>query len=69
MDDRNLAEKAKELSAFANSTTRSSNGIVLFALFVLSDILEVQAQQPQTNLANILAISNAIAGLSASLRI
>lgn len=69
METEELLCKAQELSAFANSTTRWSNGVVLFNLFVLREMLQTQARQPETNLANILSISNAIAALSLSLRI
>lgn len=69
MDTSILAEKAKDLSAFANSTTRFSNSIVLYTMFVLQDLLETEVRQPQVNLDNILAIANAIAMLSTSLRI
>lgn len=69
MDTNKLAERAMDLSAFANSTTRNSNSIVLFTMFVLQDILETQAQNPQTNLTSILSIANSIAALSLSLRI
>jgi branched-subunit amino acid transport protein len=68
-DENLLLEKAKELSAFSNSTTRFGNGVVLFAMFVLCEILQEQARQPETNLQNILAIATAIADLSLSLRI
>ena len=69
MDERVLADLAKELSAFTNSTTRYSNGIVLFNMLVLYDILRAQARSPEANLSNILALSGAIAELSMSLRI
>lgn len=69
MDNKNLAEKALELSAFSNTTMRFSNSVVLYAMFVLQEELQAQRQQPQDNLANILAISSTIAELSASLRI
>lgn len=69
MDTNKLAERALDLSAFTNSTTRNSNSIVLFTMFVLQDILETQAQDPQTNLTSILSIADSIAALSLSLRI
>lgn len=69
MNTEKLAERALELSAFSNSTTRYSNSVVLFTMFVLQEMLESQARQPETNMSNILAISNSIASLSLSLRI
>lgn len=69
METHKLAEKAMDLSAFANSTTRFSNSIVLYTMFILQDILETLAKDPQANLTSILAVADSIAGLSLSLRI
>ena len=67
--DKDLAEKAKELSAFSNSAFRYSNGVVLYAMFLLYAILQEQAADPQNNLATILSVTQQIAALSLSLRV
>lgn len=58
-----LATKNTELAAAVG------NGIVLYAMFVLQQILAQQALNPVADLANIVSLANAIAALNNSLSV
>lgn len=64
-----LEKKAGKLASSTTDTIIAGNGVVIFTMLVLEEILERLALDPITNLNNILAIANQIAALNSSLRI
>lgn len=64
-----LESKARKIGTSNRGTVCAGNSIVIFAMFLLQEILEHLALNPITNLTSIIAVSGAIASLNSSINI
>lgn len=67
MNRQEVEEKAGQGMAFT-AAVRTGNYLAVFTMLILQDILIQLTNNPLTNFNNIIAISNSIANLNASLK-